>query len=433
MSTSAPSSEIRFHRGRLFVEGVPAEAIARAVGTPAYVYSSAAVLSRLRELSRAFAGREPLCCYALKANPNRAVCRLLARAGAGAEVVSGGELRRALDAGFPAGKIVFSGVGKTQDELSLALLEGLLTLNVESEEELAALSRLARRRGRRAPVSIRVNPGVEAGGHRHLATGHGAAKFGVAPAEALRLARRAWRDRSLALKGLHCHIGSQILEPAPYLKALGVLGKLLDRLDGQGIRVSLLDLGGGLGVRYEDAPPRGLAGMLRGPQRPRLSPQALAEAVLPFLARRPDLDLVLEPGRFLTAEAGLLLTTVLYRKRVGSTRFLVVDAAMNDLLRPALYDAYHPVVPTRAWEATEVVCDVVGPVCETGDVLARSRRLPWLPAGGVLAVLKAGAYGFSMASQYNSRPRPPEVLVSGARWGVVRARETYADLVRHER
>lgn len=427
MSTSARSSDwVRFERGRLLVEGVPAEAIARAVGTPTYVYSAASILSRYGELRDAFSARDPLICYALKANPNRSVCRLLAGAGAGAEVVSGGELRRALDAGFSASRVVFSGVGKTDVELAQAVRAGVLALNVESEEELAALARVARRLGRRAPVSIRVNPGVEAGGHRHLATGHGDAKFGVAPAEGLALCLRAWRDGSLELKGLHCHIGSQILSPGPYRLALRVLGRLLDALARRRVRISLLDLGGGLGVRYEET-------RRAKPAAARFPPRELAAVVLPFLERYPDLDLALEPGRFLTAEAGLLLTRVLYRKRIGASRFIVVDAGMNDLARPVLYGAYHPVVPLRSSEAARVSADVVGPVCETGDVLARGRRLPWLPAGEFLAVLKAGAYGFSMASQYNSRPRPPEVLVEGSRWRVIRSRETYEDLVRGER
>lgn len=436
MSTSARSSspgEIAYRQGRLFIERVALEEIAARVGTPVYAYSAAAILARYREVDAAFASRDHLVCYALKANPNRAVCRLIAKAGGGAEVVSGGELRRALAAGFPPSKIVFSGVGKTEEELRLALKTGVLTLNVESEEELALLSRLARSSGRRAPVSVRINPGVAAGGHRHLATGHGEAKFGVEPAQALQLCRRAWKDRALELKGLHCHIGSQILSPEPYRAALKVLGGLLASLAAQGVQMSLLDLGGGLGIRYEDEPRRGLSRLLRGPNRVRLQAAELAAEVLPMLAGWPDLDLVLEPGRFLTAESGVLLTTILYRKRIGRSRFLVVDAGMNDLARPTLYDAYHPVVPARLREAPEVVADVVGPVCETGDVLARSRRLPWLPRGEVLAVLKAGAYGFSMASQYNSRPRPPEVLVDGDRWRVIRAREGFDDLIRHER
>ena len=417
------------------VDGVPAETIARAVGTPAYVYSAAAVRRRYRALGDAFASLSPLICYALKANPNRAVCAVLAKEGAGAEVVSGGELRRALAAGFRADQIVFSGVGKTPDELALAVRAGVLALNVESEEELSALARLARRLGRRAAVSIRVNPGVEAGGHRYLATGHGGAKFGVDPAQALMLCRRARRAPSLELRGLHCHIGSQILSPRPYAKALGVVLGLVERLAGQGVGLELLDLGGGMGVRYEDELDTGRSRHRMGPgaRKAALDCAALARTVVAALRPWPRLRLVLEPGRTLTAEAGLLLTTVLYRKRVGSSRFIVVDAAMNDLARPALYDAYHPVAPARLSDAAEAVVDVVGPVCETGDVLARARRLPWLGAGEVLAVLKTGAYGFSMSSQYNSRLRAPEVLVEGGSWRLIRKRETFEDLVRHER
>lgn len=435
MSTSDRSSKhagVAYERRRLCVDGVPVEEIVRKVGTPAYIYSAGEILARYREVRSAFAELRPTICYALKANPNRAVCRLLAEEGAGAEVVSGGELARALAAGFAARRIVFSGVGKTAEELRAALKAGVLTLNVESEEELSLLSRISRSLGRRAPVSIRINPGVAAGGHRHLATGHGEAKFGVTPADALRLCLRARRDASLDLMGLHCHIGSQILSPGPYRAALKVLAGLLRTLAARGIRTKLLDLGGGLGVRYEDEPARGARPLARG-IRARVQPEALAREAVAALAPWPELELVLEPGRYLTAEAGVLATRILYRKRIGGSRFVIVDAGMNDLARPALYDAYHPVVPARLREAPEVVADVVGPVCETGDVLARARRLPWLPAGELLVVLKAGAYGFSMASQYNSRPRPPEVLVEGGRWRVVRERERFADLVRHER
>lgn len=398
------------------VEGVPAERISARTGTPVYVYSAAAVVRSFRALKSAFSRRDPLICYALKANPNRAVCRLLAGEGAGADIVSGGELMRALAAGFPAGRIVFSGVGKTAEEMALALRRGVRMINVESEEELEALSSVARRLKRRAPMAVRVNPDIDARTHERITTGLSRNKFGVGAGRALSLYRAAVRDRWLSPVGIHCHLGSQIRKTGPYVRAARVLLKLVDALSAEGVRLAELDMGGGMGA----APAGGL------------SPSALASAVLPLLRRRPDLRLVLEPGRMLVSGAGLLLTRVLYRKE-GRRRFIIVDAGMNDFQRPLLYGAEHPIVPVRGPGRAKARADIAGPLCESSDLLAKGRVLVWPERGELLAVRDAGAYGFSMSSQYNSRPRAAEVLVSGDRFRVVRRRETVTDLVRQER
>lgn len=401
----------------LRVGGVPAERLARRFGTPLYVYDADLLLGRLEAFRRAFAGRDLLVCYALKANPLGALARLLARQGAGCDVVSGGELARALAAGFPPARVVFSGVGKTRTELAQGLRRGLHAFNVESADELAALEREARRLRKRARVAVRVTPGVKAGGHAHIATGSADTKFGVEPRRALELCRASRRSRFLSLVGLQCHVGSQILSTGPYRAALGTLLGLARALDGGGPPLETLDLGGGMGIGYDGGP--GLA------------PAALAAAVGPGLRGRPE-RLILEPGRWLVGPTGTLLTRVLRLKRTSRRRFVVVDAGMNDLLRPALYQARHRVVRAGAARGREERVDVVGPVCETADFLARGVLLARPEPGDLLAVLDAGAYGSSMGSQYNSRPRPAEALVTGRRAVLARRRETFADLVRHE-
>ncbi|HAH06603.1 MAG TPA: diaminopimelate decarboxylase [Elusimicrobia bacterium] len=410
---------IRFVGGRLRVEGVLAERIAGAAGTPTYAYSSAEIRRRYRAFDLAFADRDHLLCYALKANSNLSLCRVLAREGAGADIVSGGELRRALEAGIPPSKIVFSGVGKLDSELHAALRARILAVNVESEEEARRLELIARRVGRRAPFAVRLNPGVDARTHPHVTTGMPGTKFGLSRREALRVYRRAKDSRWLEAVGIQCHIGSQIVRAAPYRAALKGLLEAADAAAAMGLRLRHVDVGGGMGIVYD-----------RGET---FEPRELARTLLPILKGRPGLRLLLEPGRSLVGPAGVLLTRTLYRKASGGRRFVVVDAAMNDLIRPALYDAYHPVVCVRPRAGRTVPMDVVGPVCETADFFAKGRRLPPIERGDLLAVLKAGAYGFSMSSQYNSRPRAAEVLVEGGRFRTIRAREDFSDLVRHER
>ena len=392
-------------------------ALARRYGTPLYVYDAAVVRARYRALRGAFT-RPVLVCYALKANSSRAVASVLAREGAGADIVSGGELVRALRAGFRPARVVFSGVGKTEAEMAAGLRAGVKAFNVESSEELDALARVAGRLKKRAPVSIRLNPDINAGTHPHITTGRAENKFGVETKEALALYRRAAQDRRLRVTGLQCHIGSQITSLEPYRRSAKAVAALAASLKASGIPLDFVDLGGGLGITYKDETP--------------LDPRALVKTLEAAFAPQPELELLVEPGRYLVADAGLLLTKVLYRKLTSKRRFVIVDGAMTDLPRPALYDAWHPVEAVSPRRGKKTMADVVGPVCESGDFLARQRPLPPLERGDLLAVLKAGAYGFAMSSQYNSRPRAAEVLVDGGRARLARRRETYADLTRGE-
>ncbi len=392
-------------------------ALARRYGTPLYVYSADVVRERYRLWREAFT-RPVLVCYAMKANSCRAVASVLARAGAGADIVSGGELRRARAAGFAPARIVFSGVGKTEEEMVAGLRAGVRAFNVESSEELDALARVAGRLGLRAPVSIRLNPDINARTHPHISTGRAESKFGVELAEAFVLYRRAARDPRLRVTGVQCHIGSQITSAAPYRRAAIAVAALAKRLKSSGRPLDFVDMGGGFGVRYKDEAP--------------LEPKSLAKTLEEAFADQPMLELLIEPGRALVADAGLLLTKVLYRKQTSQRRFVIVDGAMTDLPRPALYDAWHPVEAVAPRRGKKVIADVVGPVCESGDFLARRRLLPPLERGDLLAVLKAGAYGFAMSSQYNSRPRAAEVLVDGGKARLARRRETHEDLTRGE-
>ena len=392
-------------------------ALARRYGTPLYVYSANIVRDRYRALRGAFT-RPVLVCYALKANSSRAVASVLAREGAGADIVSGGELGRALRAGFAPRRIVFSGVGKTEEEMAAGLRAGVKAFNVESSEELDALARVAGRLKKTAPVSIRLNPDINARTHPHITTGRAENKFGVETREALALYRRAASDPRLRVTGVQCHIGSQITSLAPYRRAAAAVAGLAAALKKQGIPLDFADLGGGLGISYKDETP--------------LDPRELVRTLEKAFANQPELELLVEPGRYLVADAGLLLTKVLYRKQTSKRRFIIVDAAMTDLPRPALYNAWHPVQVVSPRRGKKTMADVVGPVCESGDFLARQRSLPPLQSGDLLAVLKAGAYGFAMSSQYNSRPRAAEVLVDGGKARLARRRETYADLTRGE-
>ncbi|MCO5172019.1 MAG: diaminopimelate decarboxylase [Planctomycetes bacterium] len=398
--------------------GVRLGDLAREHGTPLYVYDGDAVRARFARLRRAFAaGTDLLVAYSVKANPSLAVIRLLAREGAGADVVSGGEMARALRAGVPPERVVFSGAGKRDDELAAALDAGILCFNVEAEAELEALSRLAAARGVRAGVALRVNPDTDARTHHYIATGKRVNKFGVPWERAHDLYRRAAALPGIAPRGLDCHIGSQLTSLDPFAEALGRVRDLALALRKDGLPLDLLDVGGGLGVRYTDERPPAVEDYAR----------TVLEALGDLGAR-----LVLEPGRWLVAEAGALVTRVLYAKENRGKRFLVVDAGMNDLMRPALYGAQHGLLPVRRGGGA-VVADVVGPLCETGDFLVAGREVPDAAPGDLLAVLGAGAYARSMASNYNSRPRAAEVLVLDGAAHLVQARETIDDLLARER
>lgn len=404
--------------GALHAEGVDLREIARAVGTPFYCYSRAAFEERHNAFSRVFAQAPHLLCYAMKANSNQAVLTVLARLGAGMDVVSGGELRRARAAGVPGERIVFSGVGKTQAEMALALDEDILCFNVESEPELAALSQLAAARGQTARISIRVNPDVDALTHAKISTGTYANKFGVPIEDALRVYAEAARLPGIEVAGVDMHIGSQITDLAPFDAATARLAGLARALMAAGHRLRHIDVGGGLGVAY------------RRDNQPPPSPEAYAATILRH-TQPLGLKLVFEHGRLLAANSGVLATQVIYVKRGAGKTFVIVDAAMNDLIRPTLYDAWHeiaPVVEPAPGAPLEKV-DVVGPVCESGDYLAQDRDLPPVAAGNLLAVHSAGAYGAVQAGTYNTRLLIPEVLVDGARWAVVRARPSYEDVI----
>ena len=400
-------------------EDVALSEIAESVGTPTYVYSYGALEKAYREIDEAFSGLDHMVCYAVKANSNLAVLRALASFGAGADIVSGGELYRAMKAGFDPKKVVFAGVGKTEDELMAGLGERILLFNVESASELEHLERFAARHGKRARVSLRINPDVAPETHAHVSTGHGASKFGIPIDEALALVERMGEYRCVDLIGIHQHIGSQITKLAPYAESVEKSAQLVDELKRRGSDIRYFNVGGGLGIRYKDE------------EAP--SPRELVDAVRPTLEAlgTSGTKILCEMGRYIAGNAGVLLTRVIYRKRSGDKNFLVADAGMNDLLRPSLYDAYHEVRPVQDGAAA-APADLVGPVCESGDYLARDRDLPDAAEGDLLALMSAGAYGFSMASNYNSRPRPAEVLVKGDSWAVVREREHLADLVKGE-
>ena len=410
--------------GELACEGVLLRTIAEAVGTPVYVYSTATLerhYSVFRDAMRSTGHGEPLIAYAVKANPNLSVLKTLAALGAGADTVSEGEIRRALAAGIPPERIVFSGVGKSADELAFAIDTGVAEINVESEPELNLLAKVAAEKGARPAIAFRVNPDVAAGGHAKIATGKADNKFGVSISEAARLYANASNNKNLRPVGVACHIGSQITDLTPLEAAYAKMRGLVERLRGEGLGVERLDLGGGLGVPYFQAP--------TPPE-----PAALA-AVINRTLGGLDIQLAFEPGRVIAANAGVLVACVIHvHERPEGQRFLVLDAAMNDLIRPAMYEAYHDIVPVRAAasDAERRAYDVVGPICETGDTFARERTLPPLKAGDLVAFMSAGAYGASMSSEYNSRPLVPEVLVRGDRWAVVRPRPSYEDMLARE-
>jgi diaminopimelate decarboxylase len=407
----------KYKKGELYAEEVPVREIAAKYGTPVYIYSASTLVRHFKAYDEAFDGKHHIICFALKANSNSAVIRLFAKHGAGADVVSGGELFRALKAGIPAKKIVYAGVGKTADEIRFALKSKILMFNVESENELREIDRIAADMNVKASIALRINPDIDPQTHPYISTGLKKHKFGIPIDDALEHYKFAKSLKNIAVVGIHKHIGSQLTKISPFVDALKRILILIDELAKSDIRIDFLDIGGGLGITYLDEQP---------PQ-----PRDLAEQILPLLEGR-DVTVVMEPGRSLVGNAGILVTKTLYLKEGEEKNFVIVDAGMNDLMRPSLYNAYHHIQPVVKTRRDTIIADVVGPICESGDFLAKDREIPKVNQGEYLAVMSAGAYGFSMSSTYNSRPRVAEVMVNGTKFALVRKRETYADLLRGE-
>ena len=405
--------------GELHAENVSLTRLAEEVGTPFYAYSHETLSRHFRVFDEAFSSVSHLICFAMKSNSNLAILRLFGAMGGGLDIVSGGELFRAVKAGMPAERIVFAGVGKSDDEIAYALEKGVLLFNVESEEELVNIGAVASRMGKRAQVAIRVNPDVDPQTHPYIATGLKKSKFGIDINRAREQYQTAASLEGIEPSGVHCHIGSQITSSAPFADAVGIVVRLVGELRGDGHAIRYLNLGGGLGITYNDeAPPL---------------PKDYAAAILPKL-KDLGCTLIFEPGRVITGNAGILVTRVLYEKKNPDKRFVIIDAGMNDLIRPSLYQAYQDVWPVEeaVRERSKHLTDLVGPICESGDYLAKDRDLPELHRDDLVAVMSSGAYGFTMASNYNSRPRPPEILVRGDEYHIIRERETYEDLIRGE-
>jgi diaminopimelate decarboxylase len=411
-----------YRGGEMHAEGVPLKRIAKEVGTPVYIYSLATLRRHYQVFDRAFAKVRHIVCFSVKANSNLALLRAFAKEGSGFDIVSGGELFRALKVGADPSKIVFSGVGKKKDEIEYALHAGILMFNVESEPELVALNEIAAGVGKKAPISLRINPDVDPQTHPYISTGMKKAKFGVDIKKSIETYKKAAALKNIDVVGVDCHIGSQLTSVAPFVDALAKVREYLDRMlvgemKKEGAQIRYLDLGGGLGINYHDETPP--------------LPDEYAKAIIQGLEGL-DITLILEPGRVIVGNAGILLTEVQYVKETDAKTFVIVDGGMNDLIRPALYGSYQAIQPVVESRAEKIVADVVGPICESGDFFARDREISRPERGDLLAVMSAGAYGFTMASNYNSHPKPPEVLVDGERYYVVRKRESLEDLINGE-
>jgi len=423
--------DFRYVNGKLYCEGIAVESLARKFGTPLYVYSQRTLTRHFEELDRAMGAVDHLVCFAAKSNSNLSVLRVLASLGSGFDIVSGGELQRVIAAGGDPRRCVFAGVGKTEGEIEFALRQGIYSFNAESEPELERINRVAARLKQTAPVAVRVNPNVAAGTHKKITTGTYENKFGVAFESIEALYARTARLKHLRLRGLQMHIGSQITQVGPFEQAVRKVLPLLQRLK-QRHGLEFFSVGGGLGIVYDPGLASGAAAWWRSAAaRNILTPQKYAGRLLPLL-KPLGLRILLEPGRFIAGSAGILVTRIEYVKRTGRKTFVIVDAAMNDLIRPAFYDAYHEIVPLRRRNGPGIKSDVVGPICESGDYFCHDRPLPKVAAGEWLAVMDAGAYGFVMASNYNTRPLAAEAMVHGARAAIVRERQDVAELWRGE-
>lgn len=421
-----------YRQDRLFCEDVDLSAIADSVGTPAYVYSAETIRTNFRRLDEALCELDHRICYAVKANSNIAILNLLLGEGAEFDIVSGGELFRVLKAGGSGDQCTFAGVGKTRDEIELALREDIYCFNVESEAELDFIDRVAGDLGVKAPIAIRVNPDVDARTHKYISTGTSRNKFGIGLDRAADVYRHAAGRSNVRIRGVQTHIGSQILDPVPFSEAIAKLIPLVESVKADH-DIEFFSIGGGIGIVYDPALASGDPNWWSAADHPRrITPEAYAEAVVPLL-KPLDLKILLEPGRFIVGNAGVLLSSVLYVKETPSKTFTIVDAAMNDLIRPALYEGHHEIHPlVRKEPSQSTIMDVVGPVCESGDFFAQDRELPALVSGDRIALLSAGAYGFVMSSTYNSRPLVAEILVAGSQWSVVRERQSTNDLIRGE-
>ena len=409
-----------YQRGELFCESTPISEVVQKLGTPLYLYSYHSLINNYKKVKNAFHKFSPLICYALKANGNLTISRLLAREGAGCDIVSGGELYKALRAGFSPQRIVFAGPGKNEKEIEYALKENIFIFNVESTSELKLIEQIARRMSCTARISLRINPDLDAGTHHYITTGKKENKFGICFDEAEKLYLNIKNSSLLEAVGIHFHLGSQITSPEAYLGALENIFNFFKTLKEKGLNLKYMDIGGGFGISYEEG-------------KPPLNIKELAERIH-LLIKKSGMKLILEPGRFLVGPAGSLITEVLYKKNRGEKTFIIVDAGMNDLIRPSLYGAFHQIKKLKEpynKDSLEVV-DVVGPICESGDFFAKDRKLPPIKEGEYLAIMDAGAYGFSMSSSYNAQPRPSEVLIKDDRWWIIRERETYPDLIRGE-
>ena len=408
----------KYKNNELFAEDVPVRKLAEKYGTPLYVYSHATLLRHFKAYDDAFDGYPHIICFAVKANSNLAILRLFAENNGGADIVSGGELFRALKAGVSPKRIVYAGVGKTEDEIRFALRSKILMFNVESEAELQRINEVAGKMKTKAPVALRINPDIDPQTHPYISTGLKKHKFGIPIEDAIEYYRAASRLKNISIVGIHKHIGSQITKVSPFVDALKRILLLIDELNAQGVNIKYLDIGGGLGIPYKDEEPP--------------VPKDLAKNILPLLNGR-KMTLIMEPGRSIAGNAGILVTKTLYLKQGHEKEFIIVDAGMNDLMRPSLYGAYHGIIPVKRYKRADTFADVVGPICESGDFLAMEREMPRVRQGEYLAVMSAGAYGFSMSSNYNSRPRPAEVLVKGKKHFLIRERETYKTLTDNEK
>ncbi|MGQ0811036.1 MAG: diaminopimelate decarboxylase [Nitrospiraceae bacterium] len=411
--------DFHYRQGELYCEDVPLSRIAKEVGTPCYIYSYTTLVRHFRAYDGAFRNMPHIVAFAMKANSNLAILRLMAREGSGVDIVSGGELYRAIQAGVPPAKIVFAGVGKSQEEIRDALKADILMFNVESSAELHAINDVAASMGRTARVALRINPDIDPKTHPYISTGLKKSKFGISADRALEEFRLAASLKHIEVVGVHKHIGSQLTDVTPFVEALKKVLGLVESLKSHGMNIRYINIGGGLGITYSDETPP--------------HPRDLAEAISPLL-RDMDCVLIMEPGRVIVGNAGVIVTRAIYMKEGEAKRFVIVDAAMNDLIRPSLYGAYHEIrsVHEPVSHGPKKTVDIVGPVCESGDFLAKDRAMPEIKPGELLAVMSAGAYGFVMSSNYNSRPRVPEVLVKEGEIHVIRSRETHADLVRGE-